>query len=263
MPGHVDDVVDAAHDIEVAVVVAKPGVSREIEPRMLRQIGPEKAFVVLPQRRERSGRQRQPDDQPADLVRSGFLAGIGEHADVVARNRTRRRSGLHRQQAKAGAVRDRGPAKFRLPPVIDDRYMQPVSRPQERIRIAAFSGQEQQPETRQIVPRHVEAVRVLALDGAESRRSGKQDVDAVLRADAPVRARIRRSDRLPFIQNRRDAVQERSVDDVAVPDRPADVGGCPEDLSGADAENVAHAPGQRDGVAPVVAHDAFWNAGRA
>ena len=74
---------------------------------------------------------------------------------------------------------------------------------------------------------------------------------------------VRRPDRLAFVEHRRGAVQQRSVDDVAVADGPADVGRRPEDLAGTDAEDVRHAPLQRDRVPAVVAHDALRNAGRA
>src|SRR4051794_26087063 len=83
----------------------------------------------------------------------------------------------------------------------------------------------------------------------------------MLRTDPPIRTRVRRSDRLPFVKDRRGAVKQRSIHDVAVADGPADVGRGPEYFSGADAEDVTHAPRERYGMATVVAHDPFRDAG--
>src|SRR5256886_15724946 len=48
-----------------------------------------------------------------------------------------------------------------------------------------------------------------------------------------------------------------SVDDVGVPDCPAEVGGGPVDFARLDAVDVRHCPLERDGVTAVVAHDAL------
>ena len=74
---------------------------------------------------------------------------------------------------------------------------------------------------------------------------------------------IRRAHRLPLVQHRGVSVEERPVDDVRMAHRPAEVGRGPVDLAGLDAVEVAHAPGERDEVAAVVAHDALGIAGGA
>ena len=68
VPGHVDDVVDAAHHVEVAVLVHVAGVAREVVARVLRQVRPHEPVVVVPERRQAAGRQRQRDDDLADLA---------------------------------------------------------------------------------------------------------------------------------------------------------------------------------------------------
>ena len=79
----------------------------------------------------------------------------------------------------------------------------------------------------------------------------------------PERAGVRRPDRLPLVEHRRAAVEERRVDDVRVPDDPADVGRGPVDLARLDVIDVRHRPRERDRVAAVVADDPLRLPGRA
>ncbi len=107
------------------------------------------------------------------------------------------------------------------------------------------------------------ALRVFLLDGAERGRRGEHRDAAVLGDHAPERAGVGRADRLALVEDRGAAVQQRRIDDVAVADHPADVGGRPAALAGLDAVVVLHRPFQRDHVAAVVAHHALRDAGRA
>ena len=52
-------------------------------------------------------------------------------------------------------------------------------------------------------------------------------------------------------------MKQRPVDDVAVPDHPADVGAAPPDLAWLDAVEIEHRPFQRDQMTAIVAHHAF------
>src|SRR6266852_8794905 len=79
----------------------------------------------------------------------------------------------------------------------------------------------------------------------------------MLRDYAPERARIGSADRLAFVKNGRAPMKQRSIDDVGMPDSPAEVGGGPEDFAGVDAVDVLHAPLERDEMTAVVAHHAF------
>ena len=58
-------------------------------------------------------------------------------------------------------------------------------------------------------------------------------------------------------------MDQRSVDDVAVADHPADVGAAPPDLAGLDAVEIEHRPFQRDQMPAIVAHHALGNPGGA
>ena len=78
----------------------------------------------------------------------------------------------------------------------------------------------------------------------------------------PEGARVGRADRLALVEDRGAALQERRVDDVRVPDDPADVGRGPVRLARAHAVDVLHGPLERHRVAAVVAHDALGDARR-
>ena len=107
------------------------------------------------------------------------------------------------------------------------------------------------------------ALRVFFLDGAERGWRSEQGTGAVLGNHPPERARIRRADRLALVKDRGAAMQKRAIDDVAVADHPADVGGGPPHFARIDAVEIFHRPFERDHVAAIVAHHAFRPPGRA
>ncbi len=96
-----------------------------------------------------------------------------------------------------------------------------------------------------------------AADRPQCGGRGEHDVHPVLLDQPPVGSRIRRSDRFAFEQNRGGAHQQRGVDDIGMADHPADIGGGQHDLAAGYVVDVAHRPGQRHGVAAVVAHHAL------
>src|SRR5262249_38033945 len=155
-------------------------------------------FVVVPQRRERARRQRKLDHDLADLIRLRLFPAFGQHMDVVSRYRQRWRTWLDREDAEAGAVGDGGPSELRLPPVTDHWYAQPLSRPGQRVWIAAFSGQKQQAEAREIVRPHEFSFRILALDSPERSGCREEDIHAMLFTHAPECAGIRRAHGFSF-----------------------------------------------------------------
>ncbi|RUP00763.1 hypothetical protein BC936DRAFT_140713 [Jimgerdemannia flammicorona] len=57
-------------------------------------------------------------------------------------------------------------------------------------------------------------VRVLAADGTYGRRRGEHSADAVLANHAPEGPGVGCADRFAFIQDRRNAVEEWTVDDI-------------------------------------------------
>ena len=68
---------------------------------------------------------------------------------------------------------------------------------------------------------------------------------------------VRRADRFALVEDRRRAHEQRRVDDVGVPDDPADVGRGEHRLARADGVDVGHRPGHRHRVATAVAHHAL------
>ena len=111
--------------------------------------------------------------------------------------------------------------------------------------------------------RDVGPLRVLLLDGAERGRGREERIDPVLGAHAPERPGVGRAHRLALVEDGGAALEERGVDDVGVPDHPADVRGRPVHLAGPDAVDALHAPLERDGVARAVADHALGLAGGA
>ena len=147
--------------------------------------------------------------------------------------------------------------------MIDHRHFEQPLRPHHRVGIGALAGEEQRAEFRKVVLREQLAVRVLLLDGPEGGRRGEHGRAAVLRDYPPERAGIGRAHRLPLVKNRGAAVEQGTIDDVAVAHHPTDVRGRPEDLAGRNAVEIPHRPFERDQVATVVAHHALGPSGRA
>ncbi len=102
----------------------------------------------------------------------------------------------------------------------------------------------------------------MLLQHAHRGRRREHDVDLVLLDDLPPDAGIG-ADRRAFVHHRRHAGDQRAVDDVAVADHPADVGGGEHGLAGATDEDVLHRRRQRHGIAAGVALHALGLAGRA
>ncbi len=170
---------------------------------------------------------------------------------------------LDRQLPEADRIAGDAPAGLGLPPVVDHRLLQHLFRPVHGRRVGALAGQKQRAEFRQIVFADQRAGRVFLLDGAERGRRGEQSDRLVLGDDAPERAGVRRADRLALVHDRGRAVKQRRIDDVAVADHPADVGGAPPHLARLDVVEILHRPFERDHVAAIVAHHAFRDAGGA
>jgi hypothetical protein len=147
--------------------------------------------------------------------------------------------------------------------VVEHRHSEQVLRPSKRIGVEALAGEEERPKSREIVLSDEFAPRVFALDRPKAVGAVKKQAILVLRDYAPERAGIRRADGLPFEQNRRAAVDERPVDDVGMPDDPADVRSRPVHLAGPDSVDVSHHPVERDEVPAVVSDDPLRLAGRA
>ncbi len=97
---------------------------------------------------------------------------------------------------------------------------------------------------------------------ANGGRGGVEDVDLVLVDDVPETA-DGRIVRHAFEHQRRRAVGERAIDDVAVARHPADVGGAPIDVALVIVEDVLVRHRGVNEIAAGGVHDAFRRAGRA
>ena len=135
-----------------------------------------------------------------------------------------------------------GPAGFRLPPVIDDRYVQAVFGPFEGIRIQPLPGQKKRLKIRQIVIFHQLRFGVFALDGAKCRGCRKHDFDIMLRDHTPENAGIRRSHRFTFEYNRGASFQQWPVNDVGVAHNPAHIRSRPINITGIHIVDGTHGP---------------------
>ena len=221
MPGHVDDVVRAAHDPEIAVFIFIARIRGQVVAGISVEVRPLIAFIVVPQRRKTTGRERKPNDDVADLPRRHLPAIGAQHAHVVPRNRLGARSRLHGQHPQADAIGSHRPARFRLPPVIDDRHAELLFGPQQRGRIAPLTGEEEGAERAQIVLADVFTVGVFPFNGPERRRRREERSHTMLGDQTPERARVGRADGFALIQDRGVPIEERAIDDVGVADRPA------------------------------------------
>ena len=139
---------------------------------------------------------------------------------------------------RAGQRGDHDSAGLGLPPGIDDRAA-PVAHdvvvPEPGLGVDRLADRAQQAE-RGPVGRLHRAV-ALAHQGADRGRGGIEDVDLVLVADLPEARRVGVVGQ-PLEHQRRRAVGERAVNDVAVPGDPANVGGAPVDFAIAVVEDV-------------------------
>ncbi len=261
--GDVEHIVGAAHDVDVAVLVDVAAVTGEVIARVGRHVGRHEPLVVVVERREGAGGQRQLDADCALLAGGQLLAHRIEDLDLVAGHAHRRRTGLDRQGLQAAAVGGDRPAGLGLPPVVDDGDAELFVGPVVGVGVQTLPGEVEGLEVRQVVALDLRAFRVLPLDRANGRRGREHRHRAVFRHDPPEGARIGGADRLAFVDDRRRAGEQRGVDDVGVADDPAHVAGGEHRLAWLDAVDIAHRPPQCDRVTAVVAVDALGLSGGA
>src|SRR6185437_12144130 len=115
---HVDHVVDAAHDVQVTVLVPETAVAGQVVAGVPGQVRPDETVVVVPERRQAARRERQLDRDVPRLVRLGLLALLVQDLNVVAGDGQARRTWLGRFRVKAHRVGDDRPAGLGLPPVV-------------------------------------------------------------------------------------------------------------------------------------------------
>ena len=264
VPGDVEDVVGAAHDEQVAVLVEVPAVAGQVVAVERRQVRRDVAVVVAPQGREGAqaasvGVRQMAPSTPG----STGVPFSSRTVDRIPGHRHRRGARLDRQRLEAPQVGGDGPPGLGLPPVVDDGDAEPVGRPLPRVGVQPLTGEEQGAHCRQVVVGGLLAGGVLLLDGPVCRRRREHRNGAVLGDDPEERAGVGGADRLALVEDGRAAREQRRVDDVGVADDPAHVAGGEPRLARVDAVDVLHRPPQRDRVAAVVADDALRLPGRA
>ena len=141
--GDVDDVVGAAHDEDVAVLVPVAGVAGGVVALERLEVGGNVAFVVAPERGQGAGRQRQAQDDVAFRAGLDVPAGAVDDVEPEAGHRDAGRAGLDRQSVEAAGVGADGPAGLRLPPVVDHRNTEDPGGPVEGVGVQPLAGREQ------------------------------------------------------------------------------------------------------------------------
>ena len=137
----IDDVVGAAHDVEIAIFIHVARIGGFIIAGKFVEIGFAKSLIGVPQGRQTTGRQWQLDEDISKLATFDFMARIVEHADVIAGQTDGRRAVFGFKQSKAKRIGDHRPAAFGLPPMIDHRTTEQIFRPVDRVGIGTFARQ--------------------------------------------------------------------------------------------------------------------------
>ena len=220
MPGDIDHIVDASRDPVVAVRVAPRAVAGEIFAGIGGEIGLHETLVIAVDRSHLSRPGVGDDEQPFARALQ-HIAGLVDDLGHDAQERPRRGTGL--QIDRARQRRDENAARLGLPPCVDDgaaavaddavipfpgfgidRFAHGAEKAQ-RLAARLFYGR--------LARRH---------QRADRRRRGIEDVDAMLVDDLP-EARLRRIIRHALEHQRRRAIGERAIDDIAVARDPADI----------------------------------------
>ena len=261
--GDVDHVVGPPEDEVVAVVVADAPVEGRVdEPVRDRvEVGVDEALVVAPHRLHAARRQRRHDRDDALLVGADLGAGaLVEQSDVVAVHRHARAADPGRRLLDAVRDGQDRPAGLGLPVVVHDRPADRVGDPLRGRLVERLAGEEQRAQARQVVLR--QPTRILLLQHPDRGGRGEHHRRLVALHELPEDPRVG-AQRRALVQDRRHPADQRPVDDVRVPDHPADVAGAEVGLAGVAAEDVLHGRRERDRVAADVALHALGPARRA
>ena len=76
MPGDVDDIIDAGHDLDITIAIDVTRIARQIVAGVAAEIAVAVTGVVLPQSSQRSGRQGQADHDVADVSRGNWRTSV-------------------------------------------------------------------------------------------------------------------------------------------------------------------------------------------
>ena len=137
----IDDIICSRHDVYVAVIVNITRIRCFIISLILFQISLDVPVIVIPQCRQCARRKRQLYNQCTGFARRYRFMIRAQHLKVPTRHSLGWAAFLDRELMNSNAVGCDGPAGFRLPPMVDYRYLQFVFRPAQGVRIGSLSSQ--------------------------------------------------------------------------------------------------------------------------
>ncbi len=227
MAAHVENVIDPAHEPEIAVLILLGTVPGEVQARKHLEVGLPEPLRVAVHPPHHAG-PRLIDDEHAPLVHAGlasvFTQDAGPHTEV-GQGRAPRLQGEGRRKGS-----DQDAARLGLPPCVDHRATT-VSHdrvvPYPGLRVDRLAHRPEQPDARPVVFLHPGLP--LAGKGANGRGGRVEDRHLVLVHHLPPAARIRVG-RDPLEHEGRGPVGQRPVDDVGMARDPSDIGAAPEDV---------------------------------
>ena len=223
MPGNVDHVIGAGHDVEIAVLIDIARIAGFIKAGEMGEIALHEAGFGVPQGGQRAGGQRQADGDGAQRAGGHRVAALIQHLHVVARHGDGGRADLDRQGFDAHRIGGNGVAGFGLPPVVDHRHLHMALRPEDGIGVGAFAGQIDGLQVGQVIAADQQPFGIIALDGAQGRGRGEEAAHLMFGDHPPEGPGIRRADRLAFIDDRGASGDQRAIADIAVAHDPAHV----------------------------------------
>ena len=225
---HVEHVVNAAGDPEIAILVTARAVTRKITPGEGGEIGFDEALVIA--------------IDGAHLARPGMVdaqIAIGGTVErgILAVDKNRfdpekgpgRRSGLGR--GGAGKRCDQDAAGLGLPPGIDDRaapFTDDVMVPHPGFGVYRLANASQKAKRGPVASGDWRVT--LAHQRADGGWCGVEDADLVLLDNLPEAGTVRPC-RHALEHQRCRPVRQRPVDNIAVAGHPADIGGAPVDVT--------------------------------
>ncbi len=258
--GDVDHVVDAPGDPVIAVLVAARAVAGEIKSRKGREIGVDKAAMIAIDGAHLAG----PGARQAKI---SFARAFDPPAVIVDQKRLdpeeRTGRGARLERRRAGERGDQNAAGLGLPPGVDNRaaaLADMVVIPQPRLGVDRLADRAE--DAQRAPAGAADIVLALAHQRADRGRRGVKDRDLVLVDDLPKARRVGIVGHT-LEHQRRGAVGERPVEDVAVPGHPADIGGAPINLALAVVENVFMGHRRIDEIAAGRVQHPFGLPGRA
>ncbi len=228
MSGYVDNVVNAARDLIVAVLVSSCTVSCRVVARELLEVGFLEALGIAVNAAHEARPGFLDDERAAGDDFIELLALIVDEGRPDTRVRQGRHAGFDRN--RAGERRDQDSARLGLPPGIHDGTFtaaDDVVIPVPGFRVDGLAHGAEDSQGRDI--RLLDPLVAFLGNGADGRGGGVEDVDLVFFHDLPEAADVWVVGHA-LEHDRRSAVAKGAVDDVGVACDPADVGGAPEDV---------------------------------